>query len=347
MPAPRLRPAETCFAGMTGWSLDIHLRGTVLGFGAGPANLNVFYIWRISMAGDPVYETHFSGLKLHSRGKVRDIYDLEDSLLIVATDRISAFDVVMPTPISEKGKILTQLSVFWLNFLTDIVEHHLVSTDPMTYPAACQPFVRELAGRSMRVKKAEVLPVECIVRGYLSGSGWKDYRKSGHVCGVPLPAGLKEAAKLAQPIFTPSTKEVLGEHDQNISFVEMASRVGEATASQVREKSLKIYEKAASYAQECGILLADTKFEFGLVDGGLILVDEVLTPDSSRFWPADRYQVGTSPDSFDKQYLRDYLMHSGWKVSDPAPELPAEVVANTRARYLEALERLTGKGLEI
>jgi phosphoribosylaminoimidazole-succinocarboxamide synthase len=298
------------------------------------------------MAGDPVYETHFPGLKLQSRGKVRDIYELEDSLLIVATDRISAFDVVMPTPIPEKGKILTQLSVFWLNFLSDIVEHHLLSTDPRAYPAVCQPYVHELAGRSMRVKKASVLPVECIVRGYLSGSGWQDYRKTGHVCGIPLPPDLKEAARLAQPIFTPSTKAILGEHDQNISFAQMTELVGEATATQVREKTLRIYEKAASYAQKCGILLADTKFEFGAIDGRLILVDEVLTPDSSRFWPSDRYRLGTSPESFDKQYLRDYLMQSGWKVSDPPPELPPEVVANTRSRYLEALERLTGKGLE-
>jgi phosphoribosylaminoimidazole-succinocarboxamide synthase len=298
------------------------------------------------MAGNPVYETHFPGLKLQSRGKVRDIYELEDSLLIVATDRISAFDVVMPTPIPEKGKILTQLSVFWLHFLSDIVDHHLVSTDPKAYPAACQPYASELAGRSMRVKKARVLPVECIVRGYLSGSGWQDYRKTGYVCGVSLPPDLKEASKLAQPIFTPSTKAVLGEHDQNISFAEMTELVGEAAATQAREVSLRIYEKAANYAQECGILLADTKFEFGAVDGRLILVDEVLTPDSSRFWPADRYQVGTSPESFDKQYLRDYLMRSRWKVSDPAPELPPEVVANTRARYLEALDRLTGRGLE-
>jgi phosphoribosylaminoimidazole-succinocarboxamide synthase len=298
------------------------------------------------MAGEIVYETHFTGLKLHSRGKVRDIYDLEDSLLIVATDRISAFDVVMPTPIPEKGKILTQLSVFWLHLLSDIVDHHLISTDPKAYPAVCQPFARELAGRSMRVKKAKVLPVECIVRGYLSGSGWKDYEKTGGVCGVSLPPNLQEAAKLAQPIFTPSTKAVLGEHDENISFWEMAKRVGEATASQVRETSLKIYEKAGGYAQERGILLADTKFEFGLVDGRLILVDEVLTPDSSRFWPADLYRVGTSPESFDKQYLRDYLMQSGWTVSEPAPELPSEVIRNTRARYMEALERLTGRGLE-
>jgi phosphoribosylaminoimidazole-succinocarboxamide synthase len=198
----------------------------------------------------------------------------------------------------------------------------------------------------MQVKRARVLPVECIVRGYLSGSGWQDYKKTGQVCGVSLPSDLQEASKLAQPIFTPSTKAELGEHDQNIPFEAMVERVGGAIAARVRENSMKIYEKAANYAQECGILLADTKFEFGEVNGRLILVDEVLTPDSSRFWPADRYRVGTSPESFDKQYLRDYLIHSGWKASSPAPELPAEVVANTRARYLEALKRLTGRSLE-
>ena len=230
--------------------------------------------------------------------------------------------------------------------MSDIVEHHLISTDPRTYPAACQPFVSELAGRSMRVRKAAVLPIECIVRGYLSGSGWKDYQKTGQVCGVALPPDLKEAMKLPEPIFTPSTKAALGQHDENIPFAQMAGTVGEEIAGQVRETSLKIYDKGAGYARDRGILLADTKFEFGLVDGRLILVDEVLTPDSSRFWPADRYQVGTSPESFDKQYLRDYLMQSGWKVSDPAPELPPEVVANTRARYLEALERLTGRSLD-
>ena len=298
------------------------------------------------MTGEPVLETHIPDLRLHSRGKVRDIYDLGDSLLIVATDRISAFDVVMPTPIPDKGKVLTQLSLFWLNFLSDIVEHHLIDTDPKAYPAACQPYARELAGRSMRVKKAAVLPVECIVRGYLSGSGWQDYRKTGRVCGVNLPPDLKNAARLPEPIFTPSTKAALGEHDQNISFAEMTERVGEEVARQVRGKSLKIYEKAAGYARDRGILLADTKFEFGFINGRLTLVDEVLTPDSSRFWPADRYQAGTNPESFDKQYLRDYLMHSGWKISDPAPVLPPQVVANTRARYVEALERLTGRGLE-
>ncbi|HQN20092.1 MAG TPA: phosphoribosylaminoimidazolesuccinocarboxamide synthase, partial [Syntrophobacteraceae bacterium] len=224
------------------------------------------------MAGEPVLKTHFPGLKLHSRGKVRDIYDLGDSLIIVATDRISAFDVVMPTPIPDKGKILTQLSVFWLQFLSDITAHHLIGTDPGAYPPACRPFARELAGRSMRVRKADVLPVECIVRGYLAGSGWLDYKKTGRVCGVSLPANLKEAEQLPEPIFTPSTKAVLGAHDENISFEEMAGQVGEATASEIREKSLRIYEKAAGYARDRGILLADTKFEFGLVEGCLALV---------------------------------------------------------------------------
>jgi len=298
------------------------------------------------MSRQPVYETHFPGLKLHSRGKVRDIYDLDDSLLIVATDRVSAFDVIMPTPIPDKGLILTQLSLFWLEFMSEVVEHHLLGTDPRTYPAGCQPYAGELAGRSMRVRKATVLPVECIVRGYLSGSGWKDYRKTGQVCGVALPPGLEEAMQLPEPIFTPSTKATLGGHDENISFAEMARRIGQELALQVRATSLEIYGRGAAYARARGILLADTKFEFGLVDGRLILVDEVMTPDSSRFWAADRYRVGTSPESFDKQYLRDYLIRSGWKVSDPAPDLPPEVVANTRARYLEALERLTGKGLD-
>jgi len=302
--------------------------------------------WEGTMSQQPVYETHFPGLKLHSRGKVRDIYDLDDSLLIVATDRVSAFDVIMPTPIPDKGLILTQLSLFWLEFMSEVVEHHLLGTDPRTYPAGCQPYAGELAGRSMRVRKATVLPVECIVRGYLSGSGWKDYRKTGQVCGVALPPGLEEAMQLPEPIFTPSTKATLGGHDENISFAEMARRIGQELASQVRATSLEIYGRGAAYARARGILLADTKFEFGLVDGRLILVDEVMTPDSSRFWAADRYRVGTSPESFDKQYLRDYLIRSGWKVSDPAPDLPPEVVANTRARYLEALERLTGKGLD-
>lgn len=294
------------------------------------------------MSQTVLYQSEFSGLKLISRGKVRDIYDLGDSLLIVATDRISAFDVVMQTAIPDKGRVLTQLSAFWLHFLQDVVEHHLISTDVNTYPDDCKPYAAQLSGRSMRVKKAEPLPVECIVRGYLAGSGWKDYQETGDVCGISLPPGMRQAQKLPHTIFTPSTKAALGAHDENISFSEMGGLVGEETARRVRDLSIEIYEKGAAYAEQKGIILADTKFEFGIMDGRLILIDEVLTPDSSRFWPADRYRVGSSPESFDKQYLRDYLMQSGWKVSDSAPELPPEVVENTRARYLEALEWLSG-----
>jgi phosphoribosylaminoimidazole-succinocarboxamide synthase len=292
-----------------------------------------------------IHETHLEGLELLSRGKVRDIYDLGDSLLIVATDRISAFDVVMPTPIPDKGKVLTQLSDFWLRFLSDIVENHLIGSDVREFPEAARVHADQLSGRAMWVKKAEVLPIECIVRGYLVGTGWKDYQKTGQVCGIPLPKGLKEAEKLPEPIFTPSTKAVKGDHDENIAFSQMAERVGEGVAGQVKDASIKIYQKAAAYARERGIILADTKFEFGLRNGRLLLIDEVLTPDSSRFWPADRYQVGCSPESFDKQYLRDYLIQSGWKTSDPPPTLPEEVVTSTRSRYLEALQRLTGRSL--
>ncbi len=298
------------------------------------------------MTNDAVFETHFPGLKLVSRGKVRDIYDLGDSLLIVATDRISAFDVVMPTPIPDKGKILTQLSAFWLRFLSDTVEHHLIDTRVAAFPDVCRPYTDQLAGRTMWVKKARVLPVECIVRGYLVGSGWKDYLKTGAVCGIPLPPGLQEAQQLPEPLFTPSTKAEKGEHDENISMEQMEERTGREAAQRVRELSLAIYGKAAAYARERGIILADTKFEFGVLDGRILLVDEALTPDSSRFWPADRYRVGCSPESFDKQYLRDYLIQSGWKTSDPPPVLPPEVVSNTRDRYLEALERLSGRTLE-
>lgn len=297
------------------------------------------------MANNALFETHFPDLKLLSRGKVRDIYDLGDSLLIVASDRISAFDVVMPTPIPDKGKILTQLSAFWLRFLSETVDHHLLGTDVREFPAVCRPYADQLAGRTMWVKKAEVLPVECIVRGYLVGTGWKDYQKTGEVCGIRLPQGMREAQQLPEPLFTPSTKALKGEHDENISWEQMALRTGRETAARVQELSLKIYRKAAAYAQEKGIILADTKFEFGIRDGKVILVDEALTPDSSRFWPADRYQVGCSPESFDKQYLRDYLVNSGWKTSDPPPVLPPEVVRSTRARYIEALERLSGQTL--
>jgi phosphoribosylaminoimidazole-succinocarboxamide synthase len=276
---------------------------------------------------------------------VRDVYDLGDALLIVATDRISAFDVVMPDPIPDKGKVLTELSRFWLDYLSDVTENHMIASDVADYPAECGKYAEQFAGRSMLVKKAAALPVECIVRGYLIGSGWKDYQKSGKVCGIELPPGLREAEKLPETIFTPSTKAALGQHDENISFERMAELVGGETASKVRDVTIRLYEKGAAYALERGIILADTKFEFGLLDGRLILIDEVLTPDSSRFWPLDRYKAGSSPESFDKQYLRDYLVRSGWKTSDPAPHLPADVMANTRARYIEALKRLTGKDL--
>jgi phosphoribosylaminoimidazole-succinocarboxamide synthase len=292
-----------------------------------------------------LYSTDFANLTLRSRGKVRDIYDLGDSLLIVATDRISAFDVVMPTPIPDKGRILTQLSTFWFRRFADLVEHHVMSTDVATYPPACRPHAAELAGRSMWVKKAQPLPVECIVRGYLAGTGWKDYQASGKICGIALPAGLREAERLPEPIFTPSTKAATGEHDENISCAQMSEFVGAAITAEVQRLSLTLYAAAESYARERGILLADTKFEFGLRQGRLLLIDEVLTPDSSRFWPAHRYRVGSSPESFDKQYLRDYLTRSGWRAADPPPVLPPDVVANTRARYLEALERLTGQPL--
>lgn len=298
------------------------------------------------MSSTPLYETRFPGMKLLSRGKVRDIYDLDDSLLIVATDRISAFDVVMPTPIPDKGKILTQLTEFWLEFLSGTVEHHLISANVAEFPTVCRHHAGDLAGRAMWVKKADVLPVECIVRGYIVGTGWKDYQKTGTICGIPLPTGLREAERFPRPIFTPSTKAAKGSHDENISFEQMARLLGVDLTRKIEEQSLRIYELAAEYAAGKGILLADTKFEFGLHSGRLILVDEVLTPDSSRFWPSDRYEVGCSPESFDKQYLRDYLVQSGWKTSDPPPELPEAVVSNTRSRYLEALERLSGKGLK-
>lgn len=297
------------------------------------------------MSTSPVYRTDLETLPLLSRGKVRDIYDLGDSILIVATDRISAFDVVMPTPIPNKGKILTQLSAFWFDFFKDLTPHHLISTDVRSFPESCAPYRYILEGRSMLVKKAKPLPVECIVRGYLVGSGWKDYRKTGAVCGIALPPGLRQAERLPEPLFTPSTKAAEGAHDENISFEQMSRLIGAAPAARVRDLSLEIYKRGAAYALEKGIILADTKLEFGFLDGELLLIDEVLTPDSSRFWPADRYRVGENPESFDKQYLRDYLVDSGWKDSDPPPELPPEVVENTTARYLEALERLTGRGL--
>ena len=293
----------------------------------------------------PIFETDFPGLNLVSRGKVRDIYDLGDSLLIVATDRISAFDVVMLDPIPDKGVILTKLSEFWLRLLGSLIENHLISTDCDKFPEACRPYSAMLAGRAMWVKKASPLPVECIVRGYLAGSGWEDYRKTGRMCGITLPPGLIEAQELPEPLFTPSTKAALGEHDENISFEKMEEMVGGEVAGRVKTAAIALYRKAREYAREHGIILADTKFEFGIAGSGLMLIDEVLTPDSSRFWPADRYRPGGSPESFDKQFLRDYLKSSGWKKTDAAPRLPADVVVKTRARYLEALKRLSGEDI--
>jgi len=294
------------------------------------------------MTSAPLFETHFPNLRLKGRGKVRDIYDLGEHLLIVATDRISAYDVVMATAIPDKGRILTKISAFWFEALADIVGNHLITTNIEKFPETCRPYSEELAGRSMLVKKAEPLPAECIVRGYLSGSGWKDYQKYGSVCGIEIAGGLVESARLESPIFTPSTKAEKGSHDENIDFSTLCDKVGKDVAEQLREISLALYEKGAAIAKQRGILIADTKFEFGLVADQLTLIDEVLTPDSSRFWPADRYAPGRSQESFDKQYLRDYLDQCGWNRTPPAPQLPEEVVRNTKTRYLEALERLAG-----
>jgi phosphoribosylaminoimidazole-succinocarboxamide synthase len=296
----------------------------------------------------PVMTTSFTGLGPRRQGKVRDIYDLGDKLLLVATDRISAFDVVMAEPIPDKGRILTQLSAFWFRQLADLTPNHLVSLKVEEFPPACRPFQDLLEGRAMLVRKCKPLPVECIVRGYLSGSGWAEYRQNGAIGGLALPPGLLESQKLPEAIFTPSTKAELGTHDENISFAGMASRIGAALAARVRDLSLALYRRALAWAEPRGIIIADTKFEFGLADGAdekLVLIDEVLTPDSSRFWPQEDYQPGGSQKSYDKQYLRDYLETLGWNKQPPPPPLPGDVIANTRARYLQALEALTGKKL--
>ncbi len=292
-----------------------------------------------------VMETNLPSLPPPHRGKVRDIYDLGDRLLIVATDRLSAFDVVLPTAIPDKGKILTQLSCYWFERTADIVSNHLLSTNVEEFPPPCRPHPPLLAGRSMLVRKAHPLLVECIVRGYLAGSGWAEYRATGSVCGITLPPGLSESSRLKLPLFTPSTKGEYGEHDVNITFDQAVARIGARLADRVREFSLAIYERAHAYAADRGIIVADTKFEFGLDEetGELMLIDEVLTPDSSRFWPEDGYAPGRPQPSFDKQYVRDYLETVGWDKRPPAPPLPEEVVMQTRARYLEALKRLTGK----
>lgn len=290
---------------------------------------------------EAVIETKLEALNLIKRGKVRDIYDLGDYLLMVATDRISAFDVVMPNPIPEKGKILTQISLFWFEIMRPILPNHVISANVDDYPEICRPYSEILRGRSMLVKKAEPLPIECIVRGYLSGSGWNDYQVSGSVCGIKLPEGLKESDKLPEPIFTPSTKADSGLHDVNIDFEKTAEKIGKPLAEKVRTTSLEIYNKGADLAYKKGIIIADTKFEFGLLNDDLILIDEVLTPDSSRFWPQPSYQPGGAQKSFDKQYLRDYLLSINWNKKPPAPFLPQYVITNTRDKYLEAYHKLT------
>jgi len=289
-----------------------------------------------------VQETDFSTLKLLQRGKVRDMYDLGDAYLMVTTDRMSAFDVIMPDPIPDKGVVLTQISLYWFDIMASLVNNHVITADVSTYPEACRPYAVDLEGRSIVVKKAKPLPVECVVRGYITGSGWKSYQKDGTVCGIRLPQGLVESERLPEPIFTPSTKEDLGKHDINIDFEEMVNRIGAQLSEKVRDLSLSIYAKGAQLALEKGIIIADTKFEFGLVDGEVILIDEVLTPDSSRFWPEATYAPGGSQKSFDKQYLRDYLLSLDWDKTPPGPVLPPEVIDNTRAKYVEALKRLTG-----
>ncbi len=295
------------------------------------------------MTNTVVMNTELGELRLLQQGKVRDIYDLGDHLLMVASDRISAYDVVMPNPVPGKGRVLTQISLFWFDEMRDLVPNHVVSADVRDYPSECRPYADILRGRSMLVKKATPLSIECIVRGYISGSGWKSYQKTGRVCGIALPRGLVESDRLPEPIFTPSTKAELGSHDENIDFDEACRLVGRTLAERVRDLSLAIYRRGAEIAESRGIIIADTKFEFGLVGDRLLLIDEVLTPDSSRFWPRDTYAPGGTQQSFDKQFLRDYLTGIGWDKKPPAPKLPEEVIEGTRSRYQEAYRRLTGR----
>lgn len=291
-----------------------------------------------------VRETNLHGLELRSRGKVRDIYDVGESLLIVATDRLSAFDVVMSEGIPDKGRVLTQLSCYWFDFFRGFVPSHFLTANLEAYPAELQPFAEELEGRSMLVRKAAPFPIECVVRGYLSGSGWKDYQASGAVCGIKLPAGLCESVELEAPIFTPATKAQVG-HDENITWEETVQRVGRQAGERLRELSLALYKKAAEYAEQRGILIADTKFEFGQCGDEVLLIDEVLTPDSSRFWPRDGYEPGRAQPSFDKQFVRDYLESIRWNKQPPPPPLPPEVVEKTSEKYREAYRRLSGHSL--
>lgn len=281
------------------------------------------------------------GIKRFTQGKVRDVFDLGDQLLIVASDRISAFDCVMPNGIPGKGKILTAMSLFWFDLMADVAENHLIASDVDAYPSELQKFRELLEGRSMLVRKAERFDIECVVRGYLAGSGWREYRESGAICGIKLPAGLREADRLPKPIFTPATKADSG-HDENISFEQTAELIGSERAAQLRDLTLAVYEKARAYADARGIIIADTKFEFGLVDGRVILIDEIFSSDSSRFWPKDRYEPGRSQDSFDKQFVRDYLETLDWDKTPPAPELPEEIIRKSLEKYREAYRRLAG-----
>ena len=292
-------------------------------------------------------QTDFPELELHASGKVRDVYRLDNEhLLFVATDRISAFDYVLATGIPHKGRVLTQISLFWFDFLRDVVPNHLVTADVTRYPATVRNYADLLRGRSMMVVRAEMVPVECVVRGYISGSAWKEYKANGRVCGIELPAGLKESDQLPEPIFTPATKATTG-HDENIPFAEMARQIGPELSRELRDISLKIYTKASEYARQKGIIIADTKFEFGRTAAGITLADEVLTPDSSRFWPAEKYQPGKAQDSFDKQYVRDCLEEIRWNKQPPAPALPPEVARKTSEKYLEAYHQLTGRELDV
>lgn len=290
-----------------------------------------------------ITQTNFPNIKLVKRGKVRDLYDLGEYYLIVSTDRLSAFDVIMNEGIPNKGKILNRISKFWFNYVDDIVENHVIETEINNYPEICSPYFDDLESRSMIVKKSQLIPIECIVRGYISGSGWNDYQKTGSICGISLPVGLVESEKLAEPIFTPSTKEEVGAHDQNISEVEAINIIGKDAFSFIKETAIKIYKRASEFALTKGIIIADTKMEFGYFNGKIILIDELLTPDSSRFWPLEFYEKGKAQNSYDKQYVRDYLLSIGFNKKPPAPTLPEDVIINTAKKYEEALLILSGE----
>lgn len=294
-----------------------------------------------------VSQTDFPALQLKARGKVRDIYDLGEHLLLVATDRLSAFDVILPQGIPHKGRVLTQISAFWFQQMSDIIPHHVVTTNIDDYPAACRPYRDQLEGRSMLVHKTQPLPIECVVRGYLAGSAWNEYQNTGAICGIKLPGGLIESSKLDQPIFTPATKAEMGQHDENIAFDRVAALVGREYADWLRDISIAVYRRAQMLAESKGIIIADTKMEFGLKEGKLMLIDELLTPDSSRFWPMASYKPGSGQPSFDKQFVRDYLISIQWNKQPPAPDLPDDVVQTTSQKYLEAYERLTGSKLDV